>query len=142
MANTEKGRAENGQYIYVAWIMYGIAITLAKVSLLLQYLKILMPAQKYSRMRLITFFVMGTTTMFYFINTFFEIFACRPRQKFWNRLIDGHCFDVNIIQISVTCLNSCFDLIIPFLPQVVIWKLRMSFQNKLRISAVFLTGFL
>ena len=80
--------------------------------------------------------------MFYAISTFFEIFACSPRKKFWNPLIDGHCFNVDVIQITATSVNSVSDFIILFLPQAVIWRLQMSFQNKLKISAVFFTGFL
>lgn len=80
--------------------------------------------------------------MFYLISTFFEIFACSPREKFWNRWIEGRCFNVDVIQITATSVNSLSDFIILFLPQAVIWRLQMSFQNKVRISAVFLTGFL
>lgn len=138
----EEYKAEYVQNIYIAWILYGITIAMVKVSLLLQYLKILMPVRKYSVMRLTTFIVIGVTSLFYFISTFFEIFACSPRERFWNPLVKGHCFNVDDIQITSTALNSASDFVILMLPQVVIWRLQMSFQNRLKISAVFLTGFL
>lgn len=138
----EEFKAEYVQNIYIGWIMYGVTIALVKVSLLLQYLKIFMPVRRYSLMRLITFFLIWATVLFYLISSFVEIFSCNPRERFWNPLIEGRCFDVPAIQIASTALKSVSDFVILLLPQVVIWRLQMSFQNKLKISAVFLTGFL
>ena len=123
--------------------MYGIVIALVKLSLLLQYLKIFVPVRNYSLMVVFTYFVIWSTSIFYLITTFFEIFACSPREKFWNRLItDGHCFDMNVINITAASINCISDFVILLLPQGVIWRLQMPFQRKLGISAIFLAGLL
>ncbi|MCJ1262840.1 hypothetical protein MMC22_002710 [Lobaria immixta] len=129
-------------YINIGSIMYGINITIIKISILLQYLKVFMPVRKTTVMILGSYMVIGITILFYFITTFFEIFACTPREKYWNRLIPyGHCFNINVITINTAIVNCISDFVILLLPQGVIWKLQMPLKRKFGISAIFLTGF-
>lgn len=119
--------------------MYGIAIALVKLSLLLQYLKFFVPVRNYSLMVLFTYFVIWSTSIFYLIITFITIFACSPRERFWNRLItDGRCFNMNEFNIMAASINCISDFVILLLPQGVIWRLQMPFRRKLGISAIFL----
>lgn len=135
--------AEKWQYINITWIMYGIVIAFVKLSLLLQYLKIFMPIRNSNFMVLVTYFVIWSTSIFYLVTTFFEIFACNPREMFWNRLItNGRCFNISAVNISSAVINCISDFVILLLPQGVIWRLQMPFRRKLGISAIFLTGFL
>lgn len=123
--------------------MYGIVIAFVKLSLLLQYLKIFVPIRNYSFMVLVTYFVIWSNLIFYIISTFFEIFACKPREMYWNPLItNGHCFNISAINISSATINCISDFVILLLPQGVIWRLQMPLRRKLGISAIFLTGFL
>lgn len=123
--------------------MYGIVIALVKLSLLLQYLKFFVPIRNYSFMVLLTYLVIWSTSIFYIITTFFEIFPCTPREMFWNRLItNGHCFNINAVNITSAAINCFSDFVILLLPQGVIWRLQMPFRRKLGVSAIFLTGFL
>lgn len=123
--------------------MYGINITIIKISIVLQYLKVFMPVRKTTFMVLGCYVVIGITIIFYFITTFFEIFACTPREKYWDRLITGgHCFNINAITINTAIINCISDFVILLLPQGVIWKLQMPLKKKCGISAIFFTGFL
>lgn len=131
------------QYINIGWTIYGINITIIKISILLQYLKIFIPVRRTTVMVRGSYLVIWITIIFYLITTFFIIFACSPREKFWNRLIaDGHCFNIDIINIITAIINCISDFIILLLPQGVIWKLQMPLKQKFGISAIFLTGFL
>lgn len=123
--------------------MYGIAIALVKLSLLLQYLKIFVPVPNYSLTVLATYVVIWSTSGFYLITTFFVIFACNPREMYWNRLItNGRCFNIPAVNITSAVINCISDFVILLLPQGVIWSLHMPFRTKLGISAIFFTGFL
>lgn len=131
------------QYMNIAWIIYGIVIAFVKLWLLLQYLNIFVPIRNYGFMVLVTYFVIWSTSIYYLIITFFEIFACSPREMFWNRLITkGHCYNIEAVNITSATMNCISDFVILLLPQGVIWRLQMPFRRKLGISAIFLTGFL
>lgn len=131
------------QYMNIGWIMYGIVMAFVKLSLLLQYLKIFVPVRNNSIMVLVTYCVIWSTSTYYLITTFLEIFACSPRERFWNLLITkGHCFNINAVNITSAVINCISDFVILLLPQGVIWRLHMPFQRKLGISAIFLAGFL
>lgn len=134
---------ETWQYYNIAAIIYGVVIAAVKLSLLLQYLEIFMPIRNYDFMVVVTYIIIGSNLIFYLACTFFEIFACTPREMFWNRLItNGHCFNMDAINISSATINCISDFVILLLPQGVIWRLQITFRRKLGISAMFLTGLL
>lgn len=136
-------RLKRWQYMNIGWIMYGIVMAFVKLSLLLQYLKIFVPVRNNSIVVLVTYCVIWSTSTYYLITTFLEIFACNPREMFWNLLITKrHCFNINAVNITSAVINSISDFVILLLPQGVIWRLQMPFQKKLGLSAIFLAGFL
>lgn len=91
----------------------------------------------------LTYLVIWSTSIFHLITTFITIFPCNPREKFWNVLItDGHCLNMDVVNIAASVINSVSDFVILLLPQGVIWKLQMPFRRKLGISAIFLIGLL
>lgn len=135
--------AKTRQYINVAWIIFGITIALLQVSLLLQYLQIFAPVRNNSLVVRLTYLAIWSTSIFHLITAFIMIFPCNPREKFWNMLItDGHCLDVDVVNIASSVINCVCDFVILLLPQGIIWKLQMPFRRKLGISAIFLVGLL
>ena len=84
-----------------------------------------------------------TNFVFYSACFFLEIFACNPINKAWDPLITtGKCLNVPAINIAAGTFNALSDILILILPQRTIWKLQMSLNRKLGISAIFLTGVL
>lgn len=65
--------------------IYGPIIAIAKLAILLQY-KRLFVAHKRDFVFYGIHVLIWTNLVFYFIETFLEIFACSPREKIWNPL--------------------------------------------------------
>jgi hypothetical protein len=85
--------------------------------------------------------IIWSTLVFYIICTFFEIFACSPREKYWNILYKGgKCHDINATNIVAGCWNAFTDVAVLLLPQIVIWRLRLPKLKKLGASVIFTGG--
>ena len=131
------------QYTNVSSIMYGLTMFVIKLSILLQYLRIFTPTKQRDWLFWGVHIVIWCNFLFYFIITFFEIFACNPREKYWNVLITtGKCFNTYAENIAAGSINAVSDWIILLLPQPVIWGLQMPLKKRLLVSGIFLTGFL
>ena len=83
-----------------------------------------------------------SSLVLYFVETIFEIILCTPREKIWNPLLDGHCFNVYATFQSPAIFNVITDFAILVLPMPSVWKLQMSFRNKIAMTAIFGTGLL
>lgn len=77
---------------------------------------------------------------FYVIFFFLAIFGCRPTEKLWKPWIEGKCTNHFTLMINASVINTVSDILIVILPQPVIWKLQISFQNKIGLSAIFSVG--
>lgn len=128
-------------YFHIASIMYGIVISIIKLAILLQYLRIFVPIRNNSLMFWASHILIWTNLTTYLLCSFLEILACSPMDKAWNILItNGHCINMLAIDIASAAFNSLSDCLILILPHRVIWKLQVSFKRKLGISTIFLTG--
>ena len=115
-----------------------------KFSILLQYLRVFVPSRKANMSLFVAVHSMNMIIfIFYLLHMFFMIFLCRPREKYWNRLITtGSCYDFNTAIKATGFFNVLSDFIILLLPISSIWRLQISLQKKLGILAVFATGIL
>jgi hypothetical protein len=114
-----------------------------KVVVLLQMIRVFVPAG----LRNVTFwaahFMIWTNVAFYVAFAFLEMFCCTPRAKFWDKTIqEGHCLDFLAIHVvgAVICLAS--DILILLLPQRVIFSLQLPLKRKLGLSLLFTVGIL
>ena len=124
-------------------IYYGFIVFVVKLSILLQYLSIFVPIRKINLVFVGCHLLLGATFVFYTIVIWIEIFLCNPREKWWNPLITGgHCFSESTVNISAAAFNTLSDFLLILLPQGIIWKLKMRWQRKVGVSAIFLTGLL
>lgn len=78
----------------------------------------------------------------YSVTTAVLIAMCKPREKLWNLLLPGHCFDFNSLFTATGVFNVLSDFAILILPIHPLWKLQMPLKRKLSVAAVFATGFL
>lgn len=94
------------------------------------------------RMFILIYAVIVILFIFYFNLTAFNIFICRPREKYWNPLRTGSFFNYKVMY-AITgffnCLSDCVILMLPIQP---IWNLKVALKKKLGILAVFATGVL
>ena len=74
---------------------------------------------------------------------FLAAFACNPSAMNWDPFIqDGRCLDMNVLNVAGCAINTVSDIAILILPQLAIWKLRMSIGRKIAVSSVFAIGIL
>ena len=84
----------------------------------------------------------GTLFTFYLINTGVNIFICRPREKFWNRFIEGTCYNFIALMKAISLFNVISDVYILVLPIPSIWRLQVVPKKKIGISVVVAAGVL
>ncbi|KAI9925028.1 hypothetical protein ASPWEDRAFT_119623 [Aspergillus wentii DTO 134E9] len=65
---------------------------------------------------------------------------CRPLKGYWDKSIDGHCFNQNTFFIVNQVFNILMDFIILGLPIPMIWNLQRAWQDKLALNGVFALG--
>ncbi|KAF1950141.1 hypothetical protein CC80DRAFT_554601 [Byssothecium circinans] len=130
-------------YMNINQVLYGPAMALVKVAILLQYIYLLAPTASVNPFLSIGSKIMiAVSVMFYFANTCITIWTCNPREKIWNDLVPGKCMDNNTL-ILITCVfNVLSDLAILLLPTHTVWGLRIELKKKLGICALFGTGLL
>ncbi|KAJ5802054.1 uncharacterized protein N7503_004504 [Penicillium pulvis] len=65
---------------------------------------------------------------------------CRPLNAYWDKSIDGHCFNANLFFIVNQAFNVLMDFVILVLPVPMIWGLHRAWQDKLALNGVFAIG--
>ncbi|KAI1505651.1 hypothetical protein F5X99DRAFT_428763 [Biscogniauxia marginata] len=68
------------------------------------------------------------------------IFACVPREKIWDRGIEGRCINSPASVTAGGSLNVVSDITILIIPIAAICKLQMPLKKKIRTAAVFAVG--
>ena len=128
--------------IHLFAIMYGPIAMCIKVAILMEWLRIFVPAGQRNATFWISHTLIWVNVLFYIIVTFTEIFRCWPREAIWNPFFEGgSCpIDVNAQNIVVSVLNFISDLAILAMPQWVIWKLQISRSRKWGLSFLFFIG--
>lgn len=86
--------------------------------------------------------MLGFYTLYYFICFWILIFPCNPINSIWEPWYTGKCIDTKIMDISAAYINLVIDTLILVLPQVVIWKLKLSLEKKIGVAIVFSIGVL
>ncbi|KAI0843734.1 hypothetical protein F5Y06DRAFT_10101 [Hypoxylon sp. FL0890] len=130
-------------YMYIGSPLYDICIFFVKLSILMQYIQVFMPAKQPKAMYWTTMSIIGLNFCYYLARTFIEIFACQPTAKAWDPLInEGQCIGVISRDIASGIINTTSDVIILILPQLVIWRLNISLKNKITVSIIFLIAVL
>lgn len=114
-----------------------------KFSIFLQYLGIFVP-NRHANMGtfIVAQVIIAIIFLYYLIVTAFNIFICRPREKFWNRVLQGSCYNRTALSLSTGFFNIFSDFALLMLPLWSIWKLHVPVKKKLGLSAVFASGML
>ena len=122
-------------------IAYIPTIFITKLSILLLFLRIFVPSGK-NRTYWIIQGVILFNFLFYLANLPVEIWPCVPRSKLWTPTEPGHCIKNEEVFVAGGTINVVSDFTILLLPIVEVWRLHMSTQRKIGVSAVFATGLL
>lgn len=119
--------------------MYGVLVFLTKLSILLQILSLFAPTRS-GIVYYLCLFMIAFNFLFYGIIMFVVIFLCNPRQKFWNPTLQGHCMNIDQINIVSSVINAMSDLMLLVTPIACVFGLQMPLRKKIGVSLVFATA--
>ncbi|KAI4184330.1 MAG: hypothetical protein LQ348_004563 [Seirophora lacunosa] len=122
--------------LMVADVGYCVVILLAKLPILLHYIRIFIPSRS-GTIYLATQTLIWTNLFFYIAFAFAVIFQCTPRAKIWNHDVSGSCINVQALFLVGGSWNVLSDFAILILPVAPIWRLQVSPRKKIGISLVF-----
>ncbi|KAH7075445.1 hypothetical protein BKA63DRAFT_297331 [Paraphoma chrysanthemicola] len=122
---SELSKDERLTFLKAFWInlwIYSIALTIIKVSILIQYLRIF-PVRRFQKY---CFLVLGVVIAYGSWTVFGNIFLCSPIASFWDKSINsnGHCIDRMVVWFANAGVNIALDMIIFLLP----WPLTRTLQ--------------
>ncbi|KAI8945404.1 hypothetical protein F4801DRAFT_128057 [Xylaria longipes] len=130
-------------YLFVFTIIDPIYVIPAKAAILLEWKRIFVPRGTRNWFYWTAWLIISVNSLFYFIATFFVVFANRPVAKSWDVLLPGSSpFDRKDLDIVATGINLAVDVSTFLLPQPVIWSLKMTKSRKIGISLMFSLGLL
>ncbi|CZT21442.1 related to integral membrane protein [Ramularia collo-cygni] len=117
------------------WVYY-LALCFAKLSILIQYLR-LFPERKFRAKCFLLIGIVIGWTMFAF---FSAVFACRPIRYFWDSSIQGSCLDRLAVWFANTAVNILTDICTAVLPLPVLKSLNLPKKQRFMLMAVFGLG--
>lgn len=120
--------------------LYICCISFIKISILLQILRIFVPHRGINKALYWTATgLIVVISLFYTVEFFFAVIQCSPHARQWNRKIPGKCIGSSNI-VWTAGFNVITDVAILILPLASIWRLQMSYKNKIGVSLIFSTG--
>ena len=129
------------QWVNITELVYSPTISIAKLSILLMYLRLFMPDRSTrTRTYYLTHFIIWCNMLFYLSIMVVTGCQCIPRRKIWSPSVPGKCVNPHAVLVVTAIINLISDFSILLLPIRSIWRLQLSLRRKLAISAVFATG--
>ena len=124
------------QCLYSQLLLYGIAIVLPKLAILLFYLRIF-PSRNFR----LSVYVLAILVISWGTSVEFStIFQCTPISYAWTRKPPGRCINLLDFYRWVSLPSILLDIIMLLLPIHRVWKLQVTFKQKMALSGVFVTG--
>lgn len=124
------------QDVWIASWVYCLAGSLAKLSLLVFYLRLSPQAwfrwSVWVTMAFISSYTIGIV--------FALIFACNPISMAWDIRVGGECIDMAVLYIVTAAANICSDLILFCLPIPMVYNLQIPRRQKIGLLGIFLIG--
>lgn len=120
-------------------VVYSVTILLAKLSILLLYLRVFSPAR---RVHFAVLAVIMANVTIYVVGMFIEIFRCKPRKKIWLTWIEGECISEIAVNITGAVWNTVSDFVILIIPLNTVRALKVKKSSKIGVMAILATGLL
>ena len=123
--------------LYASIILYNMALTVVKVSILLLYLRLCITRIH----RQICYAMLGFVVA-YGIETFFSgVFTCTPIPYFWDSKIPGgKCINKTKIYYANAALNIFADFALLFIPTLLLTHLTLPRVQKLTVLVILACG--
>ena len=122
------------QCLYSQLLIYGIANVLPKLAILLFYLRIF-PSPNFR----LSVYVLAVLVISWTVSVEFSVmFQCTPISYAWTRKPPGNCIDLLAFCRWIPLPDIFFDIIMVLLPLHRVWKLQVTFKQKMALSGAFL----
>ncbi|KAH8161813.1 hypothetical protein CIB48_g6432 [Xylaria polymorpha] len=128
--------------IQVQTTLYNISMMFTKVAILLEWSHLFVPYPDRNTFWWTCHVLIWINIALYSSVTVVQHTKCLPYIKNWYSFVPGHCLNTKIVDTFVPTFNFFIDLIILAFPQKTIWKLQVSHERRLAISAIFSSGIL
>ncbi|KAI1069437.1 hypothetical protein LB507_008862 [Fusarium sp. FIESC RH6] len=122
--------------VYISAVIYVPCGSLAKVALLIFYLRL--SPQRWFKIAVYAsmVFIIGYT-----IGLFFALLlACAPMEKNWNVLVEGTCVNLPALYFATAAVNIASDILLFFLPLPMVCQLQLPFKQKIGLMGIFTIG--
>ncbi|KAL8948136.1 MAG: hypothetical protein Q9222_005647 [Ikaeria aurantiellina] len=125
---------------YTFQIIYGVTMTIIKISILLFYCR-LFPRESTPRYWRMAVYIIATVMILFCIGGVTAcIFQCTPVDYAWLRTGEGHCINTLLLFYISSAVTVVTDVIILLLPMPIVWKLQMPRAKRYGVLAIFLLG--
>ena len=135
------GSSQPCKLLYINRVWYSPTILAAKLTILLQLMRIFVPTKRGLVYWLIQTLI-WLNVCFYSANVLSVIFQCQPVHKAWVSSAPGKCVDTDLNLVITGSINVISDILILLLPLWTIWHLRMPIRAKVNVSIAFGAGIL
>ncbi|KAL6714542.1 hypothetical protein ACLMJK_007967 [Lecanora helva] len=129
------------KWFNVSSIVYAPAILSTKLAILLLYRNVFSPHRKGAFDLTIRVFIVFLC-LFYLSTTIVKIWECNPRERIWNKSVEGTCVNVPALLDASGICNTLTDIIILLMPIHVVWNLKTTYWKKVGVVLVFSVGFI
>ena len=83
---------------------------------------------------------MAVCCLFYIATTLVKIWECTPREKIWNKIVQGDCVNIATLLNTSGLFNTITDILILLVPVKAVWNLQMRKKKKLGVVLIFTVG--
>ncbi|KAH1449253.1 hypothetical protein KXV31_000851 [Aspergillus fumigatus] len=118
---------------------YNLTLTLAKISMILLYMRLFASTNKRFRILLIVFLVfMGIVGLWTLFSTFL---ICLPVRGFWDHSVPATCRSFAVVWCLNAALQIVTDIVVVMTPIPTLARLRLPTRQKFALILVFALGF-
>ncbi|RDW93801.1 uncharacterized protein DSM5745_01123 [Aspergillus mulundensis] len=133
---------QESQRKYVAYMkstyavppLYAITVTPIKLSMCFLYRRIF-PVHVF---RLAIYTIIAVCMAWFVAVTISSFLYCIPIEYFWDKTVDGHCFNFSVYFLVAELLDMLIDAAIIGLPIPTVLRLHMSLRKRLALASIFL----
>ncbi|MCJ1281444.1 hypothetical protein MMC26_000763, partial [Xylographa opegraphella] len=122
--------------LFASLFLYALAITAAKISVLLLYRRIF----SQGRFRYAIYIVSGLCLLWFTIVVFVTFFQCQPVAFAWDHTSQGTCINLQAMYYGFTVSNMVLDILVNFMPVKLIWQLQVPLKQRMLLLAILLLG--
>jgi hypothetical protein len=127
------------QLFYGGELVYYINVGLTKITLLILYLRLFVTTS-YSKLRLLTWVMIGLTTAVTITWTFLIMLQCTPVAKAWETTLPGKCVNMTAVFYSHAGINILLDFIVYIMPIPMLWGVNRPLRDRLALIIIFAIG--